>query len=248
MSAKKYDWVALKHVYTGMESNYFICSSIFKCWRRKTIPSGGTTPPKEVVFYKSKMFLLYLDKDYEEYPKYGYTIYWLDVLSNICGFSFVPITHIRCMPLALYNNQLNFLINDGSTSVWALEEIENFQFFPRCLEQQLDYFEDDWGFKWILLHDISADINIKCHGYLPLRSLHQLVLMCNLAELHFILYDLMIDICLQTTLNDVSMLHNFDSHSPLFQHHSPLIENGNIFGILPHVDSVDDIPPLIEYI
>ena len=134
------------------------------------------------------------------------------------------------MSLALYNNQFICLINDGSTSVWALEEIENFQFSTHCLERRLDYFEDDWGFKWTLLHDISIDINIKCHGYLPLRSLHQLVLMCNLAELHFILYDLMIGICLQITLNDVSMLHNFDSHSPLFQHHSPLIENGNMFG------------------
>ena len=54
--AKKYDSVALKHVYTGMQSHYFICSSIFKCWRRTTIPFGGTTPPKEVIFYKSKMF------------------------------------------------------------------------------------------------------------------------------------------------------------------------------------------------
>ena len=134
MSAKKYDWVALKHVYTGMQSDYFICSSIFKCWRRTTIPSGGTTPPKEAVFYKSKMFWLYLDKEYEEYPKYGYTIYWLDVLRNVWGFSFVPITDIRCMSLALYNNQLVCLVNDGSTSVWSIEEIENFDFSTPCLE------------------------------------------------------------------------------------------------------------------
>ena len=130
------------------------------------------------------------------------------------------------MPLALYNNQLICLINDGSTSVWAIEETYNFQFSTRSLEWWLDYFKDDWGFKWTLLHDISVDINIKCHGYLPLRSLHQLVLMCNLAELHFILYDLMTGICLETTLNDVSMLHNFDSHSPLFQPIVPWLKMG----------------------
>ena len=80
----------------------------------------------------------------------------------------MPITNIRCMSLALYNNQLVCLINDGSSSVWSIEEIENFDFFTPCLEGRLDYFEDDWGFKWNLFPDISIDINIKIHGYLPL--------------------------------------------------------------------------------
>ena len=229
-----------------MQSDYFICSSIFKCWGWTTIPYGGTTPPKEAVFYKSKMFWLYLDKEYEEYPKYGYTIYWLDVLINVWGFSFVPITDIRCMSLALYNNQLVCLVNDGSTSVWSIEEIENFDFSTPCFEQWLDYFEDDWGLKWNLLPDISADINIKCHGYLPLRSVHGIVLMCNVADVDFMLYDLITSICLPTIINDVSMLHISDSQWPLFEHHHPLTEKGNIFGIVPDVDFVDDIPPLLE--
>ena len=114
------------------------------------------------------------------------------------------------------------------------------------MERRLDYFEDDWGLKWNLLRDISADINIKCHGYLPLRLVHGIVLMCNFVELHFMLYDLITCICVPTTIHDVSMLHISDSELPLYEHYNPLIDNGNIFGIVPDVDSVDDIPPLLE--
>jgi hypothetical protein len=40
------------------------------------------------------------------------------------------------MSLALYKNQLICLINDGSTFVWSIEEVENFQFGQPCLEQE----------------------------------------------------------------------------------------------------------------
>ena len=219
---------------------------MFKLWRITTIPYSGTTPPKEAIFYKSKTFWLYLNKEYEEYPKYGYTIYWLDVLRHFWGFSFVPIIDIRCMSLALYNNQLVCLINDGLTSVWFIEEIENFDFSTTCFKRRWDYCEDDWGLKWNLFPNISAYININCHGYLPLRSVHGIVLMCNVTEVHFMLFDLSTGICLPTNINHVSMLHIFDSEWPLFEHHNPLIEKGNNFGIAPDVDFVDDIPPLLE--
>jgi hypothetical protein len=158
----------------------------------------------------------------------------------------VPITDIRCMSLALYNNQLVCLVNDGSTSVWSIEEIEIFYFSTPCFERRLDHFEDDWGLKWNLLPNISANINIKCHSYLLLRSVHGIVLMGNVAEVDFMLYDLIIGICLPAIINDFSMLHISDSQWPLFEHHHPLIEKGNIFGIVPDVDSLDDIPPLLE--
>jgi hypothetical protein len=128
VSANKYDWIFLKHVYKRMQSKFYICNNFDRVWRRKKLPYGGTTPPKDAGFYKSKLFWLYLDKDYKDYPRYGYTIYWLDVCKNEWGFSFVPITNIRCMSLELYNNQLICLINDGSTFVWSIEEVENFQF------------------------------------------------------------------------------------------------------------------------
>jgi hypothetical protein len=90
-----------------MESHFCICIRIDRVWRRIQIPYGDTTPPKEVVFYKRKNYWLYLEKYYEDYPTYGYIIYWLDVFKNQWGFSFIPITDIRCISLALYKNDLN---------------------------------------------------------------------------------------------------------------------------------------------
>jgi hypothetical protein len=128
VNVRKYEWDVLKQICRKQKSNCFMCGSIDNVWRRKTIPYGGTTPPKEAVVYKSKMCWLYLDKDYDDYSRYGYTIYWLVVLNNQWGFSFGPITDIPCMSLELYNNQLICLINAGSTSIWSIEELDNFQF------------------------------------------------------------------------------------------------------------------------
>jgi hypothetical protein len=77
-----------------MQLKFYICNNFDRVWRRTKLPYGGTTPPKDVLFYKSKLFLLYLNKDYEDYPRYGYTIYWFDVGKNEWGFSFVLITDI----------------------------------------------------------------------------------------------------------------------------------------------------------
>lgn len=70
--------------------------------------------------------------------------------------------------------------------------------------------------------------------------------MCNVADVDFMLYDLIIGICLPTIINDAFKLHISDSQWPLFEHHHPLIEKSNIFGIVPDVDFVDDIPPLLK--
>jgi hypothetical protein len=244
ISARKYEWVVLKHISRKNQSKYFICSSLENVWRRTTIPYAGTTPPKEAVVYKSKIYWLYLDTDYDDYPRYGYTIYWLDISKNQWGFSFVPITDIRCMSLSLYNNQLICIINDGSTSVWCIEEVDNFQFGQPCIEQSLDYFEDDWGFKWSLLKHLSTDINQKCPGYLPFRTVGGIVLMCNNSKLPVMFYDLMTGLCFPTNITDVSILHNYGLTFPFQGHFNDLIEKGNVFPLLPNMDSVDDIPPL----
>ena len=64
-------------------------------------------------------------------------------------------------------NQLICLVNDGSISVWSIEELDHFQFVQPCVQRRIDYFEDDWGFRWKLLEEISTCINRKCLGYLP---------------------------------------------------------------------------------
>jgi hypothetical protein len=244
VTANKYDWVVLKHVYKRMQSKYYICSSLDRVWRRTELPYGGTTPPKDAVFYKNKLFWLYLDKDYEEYPHYGYTIYWFDVFKNEWGFSFVSITDIQCMSLALYNNQLICLINDGSTSVWAIEEVENFQFGQACSEPRLDYFEDDWGFKWTLLEEISTDINKKCPGYLPFRALHGTILMCNYNNIPFMFYNLITRLCIPIAIDNVSNEQSYGFNFPTVENFNDLIESGYVFPLIPNMDSMDDIPTL----
>ena len=155
----------------------FMFTSLDRVWQRADLPFGGTSPPQNGVFYRSKLFWLYLDTEYEDYPRYGYTIYWFDVIKNDWGFSFFLITDIRCMSLAVCKNQLICLVNDGSTSVWSIEEIDNFQFGHSCIEQRTDSFEDDWGFIWKLLEEIFTNINSKCPSYLPFRTVQGVVLM-----------------------------------------------------------------------
>jgi len=112
-----------------MDSHFLICSSFENVWKRRELPYGGVTPPKETIFFKEKFYWVYLDRDYEYYPTYGYTIYWLELNINNWGYLFIPIVDIQCyMSLGLYKNQLVCVVNNGHTFVWSLEEIENFQF------------------------------------------------------------------------------------------------------------------------
>ena len=82
VSNKKYEWVVLKHIYDRMQSKFYVYIRHDRVWKRVDLPFGGTSPPKNGVFYKSKIFWLYLDKEYEDYTQYGYTIYWFDVIKN----------------------------------------------------------------------------------------------------------------------------------------------------------------------
>ena len=126
VSSWRYGWVVVKHFYLTMQSMFYTCSSLDTVWMRKIITYGSLPSPRDVVFCKSKMYWLYLDIDYDECPKYGYTIYSLDILNNQWEFTFVPINDIRCMALASYNNQFLCIINIDSTSILCIEELENF--------------------------------------------------------------------------------------------------------------------------
>ena len=244
VSSNKYDWVVLKHIYDRIQSKFYVYSSLHRVWRRADLPFGGTSPPQNGVFYRSKLFWLYLDTEYEDYPRYGYTIYWFDVIKNDWGFSFVPITDIRCMSLAVCKNELICLINDGSTSVWSIEEIDNFQFGHPCIERRTDYFEDDWGFRWKLLEEMSMDINMKCPGYLPLRTVQGVVLMCKCSEVPFVLYDMMASLCFPIDIDNSTNQQMNGFWSPTLQDCNDLIESGNVFAIAPRMDSIDEITPL----
>lgn len=56
ISNRKYDWVFLKHMYDKMQSKFYVCSSLDRVWQKDVVPFGGTSPPKNVVLYKTKLF------------------------------------------------------------------------------------------------------------------------------------------------------------------------------------------------
>lgn len=156
------------------------------------LPSSSTSLPNNGVFCKGNLFWLYMDKEDEDNPRYRYIIYWFDVIKNQWVFSFVPIIDIRCMSLEIYTNQCICLVNVDSITLWSVKELKKFQFGQPCVNRRNDYFEDDCGFIWKLLEEISRDINSKCPGYLPFQIVHGVVVMFNFSEVHFLLYDMII--------------------------------------------------------
>jgi hypothetical protein len=54
----------------------------------------------------------------------------------------------------------------------------------------------------------------------------------------------MTHLCVPINITDVSMLQNFGLRFPFQDHFNDLIENGNVFPVLPNKDFVDEIPPL----
>ena len=103
VSSIKHDWVVLKHMYYRMQSKFYVYSNIDRVWKRVDLSFGGTSPPKNGVYYKSKLFWLYLDKEYDDYPRYGYKIYWFNVIKNEWGFSFVKITDILSLTYDVFH-------------------------------------------------------------------------------------------------------------------------------------------------
>ena len=90
--------------------------------------------------------------------------------------------------------------------------------------------------------------NKNCPRYLPFRTIGAKVLMWNSIELPFKLYDLMTSLCVPINITHFSMLQNSGLRFPFEDHFNDLIENENIFPLLPNMDFVDDIPPLGTYV
>ena len=160
------------------------------------------------------------------------------------GFFFCSNPRHTMYVIGIIQNQLICLINDGSTSVWSIEEVDNFIFGQPTIEWSLECFEDDWGFKWNLLQHLSTYINIKCPRYLPFRTVDGIVLMCNNNEVPLMFYNLMTSSSVPTNITNVSILQNSGLRFPFQDHCNDLIENGNVFPLLPNMDFVDGIPPL----
>ena len=77
------------------------------------LPYDGIAPLKEAIYFKEKLYWVYLDKNYEDYPTYGYIIYFLELNINNWGYLCVHIVDIQCNSLGLYENQLVCVVNNG---------------------------------------------------------------------------------------------------------------------------------------
>lgn len=163
---------------------------------------------------------------------------------NNWGYSFVPIVDIQCMSLGLYKNQLVCVINNGSTYVWSLEKVENFEFGRLLKEQSLEYLEDDRGDSWSLLQFVSLDINTKFSGYIPLHIVGEKVLMLNWSGVQLKLYDLLSGIWKTPILDGLSMLEESCFYLQTIEEFDDFIENENIFSLIANADSIVNIPPL----
>jgi len=139
---QKYGWLVLKHICTREDEKFYICSSLENVWRRTKVPFGNIPPPTEVLFFNNKMWWLYLDTDYEEYPKYGYCIYCLDIETYVWSFTFLQVIDIRCMTLGIYNIQLIVVINNGVNFVWTIEKVPGFCFGHHSDNWMIYCFED----------------------------------------------------------------------------------------------------------
>ena len=190
----KYGWVVLKHdIETPHDRNgrFYIASSLHRPWTKTTPPYGRIPPPRMQIFLNNTIWWLDLNEDHEEFPKYGYSIYSFDLLRNRWAFSFVPLLDIRSMTLAIYKEQLVFIINRGPITVWSIEEVQDFDFGELHMQWSYHCFEDEWGFKWTCLQTISANINATCAGYLPFSFVNEKVFMCDYGRVAMILYDLL---------------------------------------------------------
>ena len=114
-------------------------------------------------------------------------------------------------------------MNDGFTSIWCIDEIQDFKRGQHCVQQTDSHFEDGRGLRWILLQGMTRNINIRCLDYLPFRAVGNSILMCKNAEIPFIYYDL--ETCSVTHLA-------VDERSGFANHHLPMPANNQCSNIM----------------
>lgn len=91
---------------------------------------------------------------------------------------------------------------------------------------------------------MSIDINKKCLGYLQIQIIHCIVFMCNCSDVPFLLYDLMISLCITSTIDNVMNEWISRFLFAMLDNWNDLIESGRVFPLVPSMDSINEIPTL----
>ena len=73
--------------------NFFIYNNIKRVWKEIIGVDGEPTAPKDVVFYKGKIYWLHVKVNSEEYALYVYRMYSLNIELNIWS---VHSIYTRC--------------------------------------------------------------------------------------------------------------------------------------------------------
>ena len=94
------------------------------------------------------------------------------------------------------------------------------------------------------MEEIFADIDRKCPSYVPFRTFHGLVLMCNCSEVPFLLYDMVTRIFFPIDIDNSSNDQMSQFWYPTQEECNDLIKYGDVFAIAARMDSIDEIPPL----
>ena len=147
------------------------------------------------------------------------------------------------MCLNLHCNQLICLVNDGFTSIWCIDEIQDFKCGQHCVQQTDSHFKDGRGLRWTLLQGMTRNINIRCSDYLPFRAVGNSILMCKNAEIPFIYYDLETCSVTHLVVDERSSLPNHWLPFPPNNQCSNIIMYKNLFPLTPSMVLFNDLLP-----
>ena len=199
---------------------------------------------KIMFYYKGKIYWFHVKITYEEGASYVYRMYSLNIEMNIWGMHSVYTgRRKRSMCLTLHCNRLICLVNDGFTSIWCIDEIQDFKRGQHCVQQTDSHFEDGRGLRWTLLQGMTRNINIHCSDYLPFRAVGTSILMCKNAEIPFIYYDLETCSVTHLSVDERSSLPNQRLPLPANNQCSNIIMYKNFFPLTPGMVFFNDFLP-----
>ena len=147
------------------------------------------------------------------------------------------------MCLTIHNNQLICLVNDVCTSIWCIDEIQDFKRGQHWLEQTESHFEDGRGLKWTRLQYMTSNINIHCSIYLPFREVGSSILMCKNDEFPFIYYDLETCNITHLAVDEISEFGNLRIPMQVNSQCSNIIMYKNFFPLTPSMNSFNYLIP-----
>ncbi|KAH9306518.1 hypothetical protein KI387_010922, partial [Taxus chinensis] len=190
----EYVFVALR-CFLSSDFAYEIYCSRSHCWSLLSVPTHTVvpkvTPPIGASCCGGRMY--WVKEKLNCFSKIEYTIFSLDVVHRKLNFCCIPFSDVVSLCLAVHENNLFCIVSMGEVCVWLLQDAEAISGEEQEMGFERDdenVFEDGFRFVWKYLMDFSRDINEKCPGYMAVRSVGSILLMCKYAQIPYMFYDL----------------------------------------------------------